>query len=127
MFRNVNTKDIRIAEDKLNEVFNALHKGKPLTKLESSRLELEEKELVRLLENLYQDKYPETLVPFQSRLLFNPHSLVDPSIMVKDDWPTFLVDRREKLRQMVVKACGGNVQPFTDELEEFESEQDDEL
>jgi hypothetical protein len=38
---------------------------------------------------------------------------IDKNILVIDDWQEFMLDRREKLRMMIEKACGGTVHPFT--------------
>ena len=40
--------------------------------------------------------------------------LIDPSYLEHDDWDGFVLDRRERLRQLVQRACGGNILPFSD-------------
>lgn len=37
---------------------------------------------------------------------------INPALLKQDNWEAFLQDRRERLRDLVVTACGGNVQPF---------------
>jgi hypothetical protein len=49
---------------------------------------------------------------------------IDPTHLANDDWQGYILDRREKLRQMILAACGGNVQPFSDELEIEEPDED---
>jgi exonuclease VII small subunit len=58
-FFNVDKKAIRKVEDALEQVHSSLHEGIELTKREAMALEVEEKELVKLLENLYEDKPPQ--------------------------------------------------------------------
>jgi hypothetical protein len=37
---------------------------------------------------------------------------ISPAALRQDDWPTFAQDRRERLRALVLKACGGAVRAF---------------
>ncbi len=50
--------------------------------------------------------------------------LIDPDKLASDNWENFLLDRREKIRQLIEEACGGTIQPFSDELE-IEDEEDE--
>ena len=50
---------------------------------------------------------------------------VDPALLSSDNWERYLLDRRERLRQLVASACGGNVQPFSDAVD-LEVEEDEE-
>jgi hypothetical protein len=52
--------------------------------------------------------------------------LIDPTALSSDNWESFLLDRREKLRQMISSVCGGNVQPFSD-ADDFEVEEDEDI
>lgn len=38
--------------------------------------------------------------------------VIDPERLGADDWEGFVLNRRERLRQLIESACGGNVQPF---------------
>jgi hypothetical protein len=42
---------------------------------------------------------------------------IDPELLNSNSWQAYLLDRREKIRQMIFTACGGNVQPFSDQIE----------
>ena len=59
LFKNISPKLIRSVEDRLEEVHRALHTGQPVSDAESLPLRLEEQELVRTLENLYEDRSPQ--------------------------------------------------------------------
>ena len=37
---------------------------------------------------------------------------INAALLVSDDWDGFRLDRRERLRQLIEKVCGGDVQPF---------------
>ncbi len=37
---------------------------------------------------------------------------IDAALLSSDDWDAFRLDRRERLRQLIEKVCGGDVQPF---------------
>jgi hypothetical protein len=52
--------------------------------------------------------------------------LVSAAYLSRDDWEAFVLDRRERLRQMIAAACGGNVQPFSDTPDHLEVEEDEE-
>ena len=38
---------------------------------------------------------------------------IDPTLLIADQWPVFIKDRRERIRGLIQTACGGHVQPFT--------------
>ena len=38
---------------------------------------------------------------------------IDPTLLIADQWPVFIQDRRERVRCLIQTACGGHVQPFT--------------
>ena len=40
---------------------------------------------------------------------------ITPAVLARDDWDAFRRDRRDRLRILIYKACGGNVQPFTND------------
>ncbi|HEY7419489.1 MAG TPA: hypothetical protein VH593_30185, partial [Ktedonobacteraceae bacterium] len=37
---------------------------------------------------------------------------INPDLLRQDNWGAFVLDRRERLRDLIISACGGNVQPF---------------
>jgi len=39
---------------------------------------------------------------------------MDAELLARDQWHAFVLDRREKLRLLIGKACGGAAQPFSD-------------
>ena len=39
---------------------------------------------------------------------------VDFATLARNDWTNYIKDRRERLRQLIAKVCGGNVLPFSD-------------
>lgn len=43
---------------------------------------------------------------------------INPATLRTNDWEGFVHDRRERLRQLIASACGGNVQPFATEQRE---------
>jgi hypothetical protein len=49
---------------------------------------------------------------------------INSNILSTDAWEEFVNDRRERLRQLIESACGGNVQPFTEEVEVEEPEEE---
>ena len=42
---------------------------------------------------------------------------INPDILDKNEWKDFVKDRREKLRNLIEKVCGGVFQPFTDTID----------
>ncbi len=45
---------------------------------------------------------------------------INPSLLKADSWDEYIQDRRERLRNLIEKICGGNVQPFSDQNLEIE-------
>lgn len=41
---------------------------------------------------------------------------ISPDCLASNDWESFVLERREKLRGLVAEVCGGNVLPFSDGL-----------
>lgn len=51
---------------------------------------------------------------------------INPLHLSSDNWEAFVLERRERLRQLIASVCGGNVQPFSDEVElEVEEEEEE--
>ena len=50
---------------------------------------------------------------------------IDPNVLSNDDWEAYLLDRRERLQQLIASVCGGNIQPFSDAAD-LEVEEDEE-
>jgi hypothetical protein len=50
---------------------------------------------------------------------------INPVHLSNDNWEAFVLDRREKLRQLIASVCGGNIQPFSD-VADLEVEEEDE-
>jgi hypothetical protein len=42
---------------------------------------------------------------------------IDAAVLSSDKWEDFVISRREKLRNLIQTVCGGNVQPFSDDIE----------
>jgi hypothetical protein len=43
--------------------------------------------------------------------------LIDPELLATDNWDAFVTSRRERLRELIIAACGGNVLPFSGRVE----------
>jgi hypothetical protein len=50
---------------------------------------------------------------------------INPSILKADQWENYILDRRERLRLLIEKVCGGNVQPFSDKNLELEIDEEE--
>ena len=51
---------------------------------------------------------------------------IDSIALSSDNWEAYLLDRREKLRQLIASVCGGNIQPFSDAAE-LDVEEDEDV
>ena len=46
---------------------------------------------------------------------------IEPNLLASDNWGAYIKDHREKPRQLIKKLYGGNVAPFSDEMDQEES------
>jgi hypothetical protein len=69
----------------------------------------------------YVGQWREKLDKFDT--ILSSHA-IDPEALASDNWNAFLTTRREMLRQLIEGVCGGNVQPFTDDIEVEEAEEE---
>jgi hypothetical protein len=50
---------------------------------------------------------------------------INAELLKADRWDEFVQDRRERIRKLIEKVCGGNVQPFSDNAIEIEKDEDE--
>ena len=76
------------------------------------------------LPSQYIADWEKRLVPVSFSHILATHG-IDAEKLRQDDWTSYVLSRREQLQQLILSACGGNVQPFSDADIEVEEEDDE--